>query len=286
MCKDKKIKNLDKEFSLLKVGHCNHPEAMIMQGGSFKSIKFPAIVAVLQHPLKGVILFDTGYAKRFLNATKTFPECLYRWITPMHLCEKEQLPLQLKAMGIETSDVKHIFISHFHADHIAGLLDFSNAQFICSKEAYLAFTKLRGFSALIKGYLPELLPSNSSSRIHFIEDCNPVQLGTAMHPFHNAYDLFGDGFALAVPLPGHAHGHFGLLCHGQKKSQFLVADACWTEQAFTNAARPKRIASIIMNDFNAYLETLENISQLFSRNKEVNIIPSHCQQTYQRWLNE
>ena len=273
------------DFSLLKVGFCNHPEAMIMQGGSLKSIKFPSIVGVLRHPIKGVILFDTGYAKRFLSATHKFPECLYRWTTPMHLCEKEQLPVQLKSMGIEVEDVKTIFISHFHADHIAGLLDFENADLLCSKEAYSAFTKLTGFKALLKGYLPELLPANSQSRVKFIEDCRSVSLNSNMRPFSAAYDLFDDGFALAIPLPGHAHGHFGLLCHDQLQSQFLIADACWTEQAYTRGARPKRLAGIIMSDYPAYLETLNKLSLLFSQNKDVNIVPSHCDQTYRRWLN-
>ena len=31
---------------------------------------------------------------------------------------------QLKSLGLETSDIKHIIISHFHADHIGGIKRF------------------------------------------------------------------------------------------------------------------------------------------------------------------
>lgn len=38
--------------------------------GSWKQICFPATVGLLQHPELGYILFDTGYAEHFKEATK------------------------------------------------------------------------------------------------------------------------------------------------------------------------------------------------------------------------
>lgn len=274
------------DFRLLKVGHCMHPEAMIMPGGSLKAIRFPSIVAVLKHPSKGVILFDTGYAKRFQDATSCFPNCLYRWLTPMHLCEKEQLGTQLAELGIQHSDINAIVISHFHADHISGLLDFPHAELICSRTAYENFIRRSGLNGLIKGYLPALWPENGLSRLRFIEDSKTVNLANALQPFKNAYDIFGDGFALAIPLPGHAHGHIGLLCHDQHHSRFLVADACWTEKAFKENAKPKRITGLVMDNYHQYIDTLSKISYLFNHNPDINIIPSHCESSYMRWCHE
>ena len=53
----------------------------------------------------------------------------------------KDLNLDKEVFGIEPNDVNYIFISHFHADHICGLKDFTNiADFMKLKEDY--FTKL------------------------------------------------------------------------------------------------------------------------------------------------
>jgi hypothetical protein len=147
-------------IELLKVGHCFHPEAVVIRGGSWRAQQFPAIVALLKHPSQGYMLFDTGYAKHFIQATTPFPQRLYRWVTPMHLCDKENLLHQLAQRGIAPEDIKHIFISHFHADHIAGLLDFPQARYICSKVALQSVMQrsgIRGLCPLISLLVSALL---------------------------------------------------------------------------------------------------------------------------------
>ncbi|WP_299006656.1 MBL fold metallo-hydrolase [uncultured Shewanella sp.] len=266
-------------LTLLKVGHCFHPEAMVMQGHSWKSMQFPAYVGLIKHPTLGYVLFDTGYAKRFIQATQPFPERLYRSLTPMHLCDKEQLVTQLAFRGIDANEIKTIFISHFHADHIAGLMDFSQAEFICSRAALNAINDTSRFKGLLKGYLPKLLPNDFTRRCRFIEDSQPLNLSYHYAPFHLGYDLFNDGSMLAISLPGHAAGHFGLLLEHSQKTAFLIGDACWTQEAYTQGARPNKLAHIIMDDGQAYLNTLEKLSHLYARNKDIVLIPSHCKKT-------
>ncbi|WP_370979410.1 MBL fold metallo-hydrolase [Agaribacterium sp. ZY112] len=265
-------------LELLKVGHCFHPEAIVTRGASLRSQKFPAIVALLKHPTKGYMLFDTGYAKRFMSATQPFPQRLYRWCTPMHLCESENLHAQLHQRGIAAEDIRYIFISHFHADHIAGLKDFPAATFICSEEALSSIQRLGRFRGLIKGYLPSLLPEDICQRLVLIEQCKPCLLHTRFSPFKYAYDLFADGALLAVALPGHAYGHFGLLHIDQ--GTFLVGDACWTNQALTSASRPHPIAHLLLSDTKQYYQTIDKLSQLYKKNTDVSIVPAHCHDTY------
>lgn len=269
--------------SLLKVGHCFHPEAVVVRGGSWKAQQFPAIVALIQHPVMGNILFDTGYAKHFQNKTEAFPQRFYRWMTPMHLCDKENLAVQLQERGISTEDIHYIFISHFHADHIAGLLDFPRAKFICSHEAAHCLRERHGFKALLKGLLPDLLPEDFWSRAQFIESFPQVKLPRHYFPFRMAYDICGQGAMFAISLPGHAFGHFGLLLAERNKSLFLVGDACWTEDALTHRLKPHPIAHLILEDKKAYYETMENLAQLHGANQSLAIIPSHCQKSFERF---
>jgi len=271
-------------LELLKVGHCFHPEAVVTRGGSWRAQQFPAIVGLLKHPTQGYMLFDTGYAKRFKLATQPFPERFYRWVTPMHLCDKENLLAQLAVRGIAAEDIKHIFISHFHADHIAGLLDFPSARYICSRVGLQSILQRPGFRGLMKGYLPVLLPEDFQSRVDFIEDCPRRALGSELAPFTAAYDMLGDGAYLAVDLPGHAFGHFGLLSAQHKESLFLIGDACWTEQGLMQATKPHPIASLILSDKQRYYETIDKLAQLYGANQTMQIIPAHCQQSYDRFI--
>lgn len=272
-----------KEFALLKVGHCVHPEAVVLQNGKWRIGQYPSLVGLIRHPKFGYLLFDTGYAERFNLVTRPFPQRFYRWLTPMHLHEHENLLLQLQQMDIDATEIKFIFISHFHADHIAGLRDFSSARFICSRTAYDSFIGRAGLRGLLKGYIHALLPDDFLARAVFVEECNRVRLTEKMQPFKVAFDIFNDGSNFAVDLPGHAFGHIGLLTHSEGETRFLVGDACWSERAYKERIRPHRIAGLIMSDYDEYLQTLDTLAGLYERNKSVQIIPSHCLTTFERY---
>ena len=222
------------------------------------------------------MLFDTGYAKRFTDHTSSFPEICYRWLTPMHLCDKEDLKHQLAARGIGVGEIKYIFISHFHADHIAGLLDFPDATFLCSREGLKEILYLGRLKGVLKGYLKGLLPQDIASRCQFIEDSNCVFKSIKLRDFGEVYDLFGDGSLTAIPLPGHAVGHYGLMMESNNASVFLVGDAVWSQRAYKEHIMPSRLAYLIMESRDAYIDTVNKVARFHLRSPEVQIIPSHC----------
>jgi len=275
----------NKELQLLKVGHCNHPEFIVQQGGRFKFCQYPSIVALINHPSKGYLLFDTGYAQRFNAETEHFPNKFYRLITPMHLPKNENLINQLKLRNICTAEIRSIFISHFHADHIAGLRDFPNATFYCSRIAYEDFMQRRGISAIIKGYLKNLLPDDFKQRVIFFEQSTPVKIPKLLHPFKRAYDLFNDGSCYVICLPGHAYGHHGLVYHDGSQSHFLIGDATWSIKSIQNQLKPNPIAMLIMSHKQLYYQTLSQLAKLHSNTQDIQLIPSHCLETYHRYTN-
>jgi len=269
------------KLELLKVGHCYHPERMVTKGGSWKPAAFPAIVGLLKHPNKGYILFDTGYSHHFTTATQPFPERLYRWTTPMHLQESEQLVRQLKKRNIATEDIRYIFISHFHADHIAGLKDFPQARFICSNLALQKIRQGSRWSNLVQGCLIDLLPLDFTKRAIFIEECPTIQLSAKLSPFQYGHDVFSDGSLMAISLPGHAHGHYGLMVYQNNASSFLIGDACWSIKTITEHRYPHPISRIILSDTNEYYDTLNKLSQLHGQNTDLDFLPSHCNRSYE-----
>ncbi|WP_198304481.1 MBL fold metallo-hydrolase [Arcobacter vandammei] len=259
-------------IEIFEVGYCVHPEFMVLKGGSFKTIKFPAMVALIKHK-NGNLLFDTGYSKHFFEVTKEFPEKLYALTTPVML--DKSLIQRL------TKKIDFIFISHFHADHISGIKDFPEASIFCSKEAYLfAINKnLSRFSKTKKGVLPKLLGDDFEKRVTFIEDLPKVVLPDILKPFENGFLLFDDIYL--IELKGHAKGQYGLFYD----NYFFISDAVWNMQTITHNKRPNILTALIMENWKEYNKTIDKLQELHKNSPQIKVIPTHCSNTLKEYIN-
>jgi glyoxylase-like metal-dependent hydrolase (beta-lactamase superfamily II) len=265
------------KLQLLEVGYCRHLECVSLSGGSWRAIKFPSISALILHPREGAILYDTGYADHFLDATAGLPERLYRWLTPVTLPPTQRLGAQLARSGLTFSDIRYCVISHFHADHIAGLRDLDKALFIASRPDVEHLHGCSRYGGLIKGLLPALLPPDFHSRLRLAESYPTRPVGAGWAGLGEAHDLFGDGSVLALRLPGHAPGHLGLsLRDSEDRPVLLCADASWSRRAWQEQRLPSLLARSVIHDWSAYKATLSQLQTLARREKELIILPSHC----------
>ncbi|WP_109480587.1 MBL fold metallo-hydrolase [Paraburkholderia sp. C35] len=274
-------------FHLLRIGHCSHPECVTQRGGRLGNVPFPALAGLLLHPRLGPMLFDTGYSEAFFTATQPFPERLYRLVTPVSLTASETLPAQLERHGLALHDIGHVFLSHLHADHIAGIGELPNARFFAMRDEVDAMRRVSRIGGLRRGYLRTLLPASFDARLTCADDCERVALPPAMHPFTHGFDLLGDASVLGVPLPGHTPGQLGILFQtANAQTVFLVADACWSLEAVRHDRPPSWIASRLFSDKGAYLRTFAGLRHLLGRNDALTIVPSHCELTWRRLGHE
>ena len=275
------------KFHLLKVGHCTHPECVAMRGGRWSNIIFPALCGLIQHPTRGWILFDTGYSSHFFDATDTFPERMYRWLTPFTLPAAETMLAQLAALGIGADDISYVLISHMHGDHISGIKDFPKARFITMRAEHEAMHKKSRLGGLMHAFLPALMPSDFETRVLFAEDAREVKLPSEFRPFESGFDLFGDGSVIGVPLPGHSRGQMGVVFRqADDRLIFMVADACWSKAGLLRNQGPTWIASRIFDSVGNYRRTFNNLQHLAVRPEAPVLIPSHCEQTWKEFGNE
>lgn len=255
-------------------GHCTHPEAMVHRDRPLRSCKFPALFARIDHPTRGVLLYDTGYARPFHEETRRWPGRIYGRITPVHLHDHESAAAQLARDGVAPTDVRGVILSHFHGDHIAGLRDFPKASFYFLPAAYQALADRRGLRALRRGFLPGLLPPDFTARA---APLGPrMDLPRTFAPFDHGIDLLGDGTLIGVPLPGHARGQLGLIVRSEAQLRFLCADAAWSTRAIEELVLPNPLTYLIMDDRRAYRRTLVGLNRLHRRAPEIALIPSHC----------
>ena len=265
------------EVHFLQAGHCRHPEAMTLRGGVLASTVFPSLVGLLIHPSEGPALFDTGYDPAFIEATRPFPQRLYRWLTPPTISAETSVSAQLGRFGLEPDDVRWVVLSHFHGDHAAGLHAFKRARIACSRRGLDAARAGGAARALTGGVLRALIPQDIDERVVFFEDRPAVALPGACRPFEQGADLLGDGSLLAVELPGHCPGHWGLVARGQDDGlHFLTADASWSSQAIRENRPPPRLTTAFLGRTTAYRQTLARLHRMVCDAPELTITPSHC----------
>lgn len=271
-------------LTMLRVGHCAHPECFALHGGAWRTGVFPALVGLIRHPDAGAILFDTGYSEHFARATARFPECLYRWTTPVTLPERECLQPQLARYGIALHEVRYVFASHLHADHIAGLRDLPRAAIWCGGDALRAARNAGRLTRLRKATLLDLLPDDFDARHRAIEALPRAALPHGWRELGDGFDLFGDGSLRAVPLPGHARGHYGLLLRHEDDREYLLAgDATWRIDENGEAAASAWPTRLLADDWGAQRDTLMRLRRALRDSDDGRcVLPSHCAGSYAR----
>lgn len=271
-------------LTLMAAGHCVHPEHAVLRNWRLRPMQFPALFALIEHPRRGPILFDTGYSQAFLDATQRFPARIQRIVTPVTLRPEDQAAHQLRALGIRPEDVELIIASHFHGDHVSGLVDFPRAEILYCDAAWRAVGHLRGLRALRRGYLPALMPRDFDQRAVPIDAQRFRPLPAECAPFQSGFDLLGDGSLWAVLLPGHAAGQLGLFVRDTRgETVFLCADACWSSRSYREERMPIAVARLLFDDWHAYRGTLADLAAFHRARPDVAIVPSHCAEALARF---
>jgi glyoxylase-like metal-dependent hydrolase (beta-lactamase superfamily II) len=220
-------------------------ERMILAGGSWRHVTVGARYGMLEHPQFGPVLIDTGYGPRATHgAQRSLALKLYSAALRPQLMEDDLPLVALERAGYSAGDVQRIIVTHFHADHVAALRDFPNARFVTSGSAWEAVDRMWEGRRVLSGIFSELLPANFASRLLPIEKLPAREAPFGLGP---ARDIWGDGTCLAVDLPGHAIGHFGLLWPHFDQPLLYATDTTWLPEAL-DGRLPNGLARIVYAD--------------------------------------
>lgn len=234
------------------------PERFVLAGGRWAWIDIPIRYVVFEHPRVGVCLIDTGYTARVTHGPRSLPLSLYAALLRPRF--------RHDAPRIDPAQIKAILISHLHADHVAGLKDHPQAQLFASGEGldhYLGGGELK---RVRHGVFRELLPDDLRNRATRFETLPQVEAPLGLGP---AYDVFGDGEVLAVPLPGHMRGHMGFVWPKLERPLLYAADAQWLARAVMEDRAPGPPARWIMDDPHADVTTRQRIAAFARAGGEV-----------------
>jgi len=253
-------------------GHCRQLLAMADRR-TWRIGEFHAVFLAVAHPRLGWVLIDTGYGTSFAAATRRWPRCLYRWITPVS-APRPTADI-LRAHGIAPAEIRHIVLTHFHADHIGGTREFPAATFHHAAEALASLFRLSAWSQTRHAFLPAQLPEDFAARSAPVPLARFRPDSVTGFPGH---DVFDDGSLLLLDLPGHAPGHLGVRLDDARGPLLYAADAFWHHRQIDETVSPLPPARLVIHDNRAYDATVARLREL-KRDAGLRVLACHCPAT-------
>jgi N-acyl homoserine lactone hydrolase len=195
----------------------------------------PVNVYVIEHE-RGLVLFDLGQDRASVtDPGDYFPgqpiRFLYDRLARFQIGPGDTLTAQLAARGYAPSDVRLAVMSHLHEDHIGGIRELPNAEFIVSAAEWATMERpLPGLRGVLRRHID--LPRVRYRKVEFEPTADP-----ALAPFGEAHDLMGDGSLVLVPTPGHTPGSMSLLVRRASGSSLLMVGDLTYEVDLLEAGR-------------------------------------------------
>ena len=165
------------------------------------------------------MLVDTGYGHRRLEQRR-----LSKFFTALNqpqLRESETAVAQVRALGFDPADVRHIVVTHLDFDHAGGLEDFPNATVhLTAREKEVADQGRGGVFVGTRRYRPQQWDEVERWALY------PQGRGEKWLGFDCVRDLEGlPPEILLVPLAGHTWGHSGVAIDTGQGWLFYAGDA-------------------------------------------------------------
>lgn len=165
-------------------------------------------VALLQHPVHGNILIDTGLDSSHQdNPYGTFGGLL----APSIMGPKYQKSGIKELVDELQIKIDLVLLTHLHPDHTAGLLDLPGSV----KVAFGQKEKLIHY--------PFLFETRHFEHIKSAYEIN-FDMGTSVAPFEKVVDIFNDSSLFAVSAAGHTQGSILFLAHTHKGLVLFTGD--------------------------------------------------------------
>jgi glyoxylase-like metal-dependent hydrolase (beta-lactamase superfamily II) len=219
------------------------PARLVDRTASWRPVDFPIRYGLIDHAREGLILIDTGYSDD-LYRPRSVRLAFYRAMLRPVLDPRGDAAVQLARRGARLEDVRHVIVSHLHADHICGLGRFPNATIHASAETLRRWACPSYWHDARTGLLRPLLPNRADFACRTLEYGEDVDLPWG----GQGHDIFGDGSMISVDLPGHMNGHIGVFFAGANRPLLYAVDTAWTLAGALREPHPTWPARFVIAD--------------------------------------
>jgi len=165
----------------------------------------------------GVTLVDTGVSAGLKRLPRWHP--YFRWCVRFDIEPEEEAGPQLRALGLASTDVRRVVLTHLHIDHDGGLGHFPKSEILVSPGE---LQRASGLAGRLRGFLPERWPKTF--------DPKPLVIDSGPYgPFARSKRLTADGAIVAVATPGHTPDHLSIIVEDGEKAVLVAGDASYNE---------------------------------------------------------
>jgi len=193
--------------------------------GKEKKLLLPVSCYLVDHP-KGLVLFDTGWDSKYADEKpREMGGVLDRISSPV-LSKGDSVDRQMEKLGVKSSDLDYVVLSHMDFDHTSGLSLVKDARHIIASRAEIEAADRPSFR-----YVP------STWKGIAIE---PFDYGKGgIGPFGLSHDLFHDGSVLLVSTPGHSAGLCSMVVRNEEGDYVaLVSDVGYAARSWREMILP------------------------------------------------
>jgi glyoxylase-like metal-dependent hydrolase (beta-lactamase superfamily II) len=232
----------------------------------------PAPAFLIEHPSAGRILVDTGFHPSVaVDPKQNLGRLNARAFKPT-LTAADAVPAQLRARGIDQSDVGTVLMTHLHSDHASGMSEFPGATFLFSLEEWEAATTTP--RPAFHGYVRRQFDHAFEYRTVDFEHGAYVD---SFATFGRAVDVFGDGSVRLVYTPGHTFGHMSVVVRLSGREALIAGDAIYSRRTLETGHKPYR-----MEDEHLFERSLREIQLYAEQTPDALIVPGHDMETWRQ----
>lgn len=154
----------------------------------------------------GLILVDTGFGTRDVDHPSRRLSAFFRALNNIQLRPEETAIAQIRRLGFDPADVRHIIVTHLDFDHAGGIEDFPHATVhVTACEKAVADEQQGGRFVGTRRYRAQQWDEVADWSLY------PLGGGERWFGFDCVRDLQGlPPEILLIPLTGHSWGHAGV----------------------------------------------------------------------------
>ncbi len=230
---------------------------------------------------QGLVLVDTGLGLQDVKARQVAP--VLDWFSPPRYALEETAIAQVRKLGFQAEDVKHLILTHLDVDHAGGIRDFPQARVHVHRFEYQSRRSPRSWLERLRYPRQDL----SEQQWQTYQPLGERWFGfDAVRPLVGLCDQI-----LLIPLVGHTRGHSGVAIQTDGGWVLHCGDAYFDHRQlrFPFVDCPPGLLLLQGLESANQLQLVHNqlrLSQLRQQHPEIQLLCSHDPIEFQRLLKK
>lgn len=230
----------------------------------------PAHCLLIETPASGLVLVDAGFSTADVASPRARLGAFFTAVVGIRRDPEVTALHQIRKLGFDPKDLRHIVVTHLDLDHAGGLSDFPWAKVhVHATEKAAAM-------------MPTFAERERYRRAHFAHGpdfATYEAVGEPWKGFGAVRDLPGlPPEILAIPMPGHSRGHACIAVDRGDRWLLHCGDAYFHRHRIEGRRAPPALETferLVAVDYRRVLDNHRRLGELASGHADVSVFSAH-----------